>query len=402
VTRVAFTLFGGHGWTGGLNYLRNLLAALADLPGRPVQAVLFVAPDTSNGDIVPLRPWLAQAPVVVPGWAKSPRARAQRLVQSMLLQDDRVSSRAFREQGIDVVFQHAAWYGLRFDVPTLAWIADFQHRHLPGMFSRANRVKRDLGYAALSHSACALMVSSDDAAADARRFFPACVSRLVVVPFCVSPPDPAAMPPRGEVPRRYALNERYVYFPGQLWRHKNHLLLVRALALLRQQGRSVVVAMTGQPADSRNPQHPATVLRAAQAAGLESSFRFLGMVPYGDVMPLMREARALLNPSLFEGWSTTVEEAKALGVPMVLSSLEVHREQAGAAATYFDPQNPEALAAALWQAWQNEPLASDVEQREARALAAYGQARRAFAERFASVVQAVGSGRAPTPGASRS
>ena len=37
---------------------------------------------------------------------------------------------------------------------------------------------------------------------------------------------------------------------------------------------------------------------------------------------------ALLNPSHFEGWSTTVEEARALGVPMLLSDLDVHLEQA--------------------------------------------------------------------------
>ncbi len=37
---------------------------------------------------------------------------------------------------------------------------------------------------------------------------------------------------------------------------------------------------------------------------------------------------ALINPSQFEGWSTTVEEAKSLGVKMLLSDLEVHKEQA--------------------------------------------------------------------------
>jgi glycosyltransferase involved in cell wall biosynthesis len=61
----------------------------------------------------------------------------------------------------------------------------------------------------------------------------------------------------------------------------------------------------------------------------------------------MHASVALLNPSLFEGWSTTVEEAKAAGVPMVLSDLDVHKEQAGEYAIYFDRHSSFALAETL-------------------------------------------------------
>lgn len=33
-----------------------------------------------------------------------------------------------------------------------------------------------------------------------------------------------------------------------------------------------------------------------------------------------------VNPSFYEGWSTTVEEAKSIGVPLLLSDIPVHRE----------------------------------------------------------------------------
>ena len=61
----------------------------------------------------------------------------------------------------------------------------------------------------------------------------------------------------------------------------------------------------------------------------------------------MQASSALINPSLFEGWSTTVEEARSAGVPMILSDIPVHREQAGENAIYFDPSSPEALAKTL-------------------------------------------------------
>jgi glycosyltransferase involved in cell wall biosynthesis len=60
----------------------------------------------------------------------------------------------------------------------------------------------------------------------------------------------------------------------------------------------------------------------------------------------MRSCSALINPSTFEGWSTTVEEAKGLGTPMILSSLRVHKEQ-NSHAIFFDADSPEQLAEIL-------------------------------------------------------
>lgn len=386
MTRVAFTVFGGDGWTGGINYLRNLLSAMADLPGRPVEAVLFVAPETPAESISLLLPFLAQPPVVVPGWGSGVGSRAWRLLGSALLQRDFVSLRAFHAQRIDVVFQHAAWYGYWFPIPTLAWIADFQHRQLPQMFSKANRLKRDFGYAALSRCATRLMVSSDDARQDCERFFPASRGRVTVLPFCVTPPDPTLQMDPQEVRRLHDLPKRFFYMPNQLWRHKNHLIVIEALRRLKQRGEDVVVACTGKAADSRNPEHPAHVLALVKRYGLENEFRFLGLVPYEHVMPLVRAALALINPSLFEGWSTTVEEAKALGVPMLLSNISLHREQTQDMARYFDPRSADDVAACLVDAWHTLPDAGLRLVDEEHALVQYAQRRMEFAESFATTV----------------
>lgn len=388
MTRVAFTVFGGDGWTGGINYLRNLISALAELPGKPVEPVLFVAPETPAQALAEIVPHLAQPPVVVPGWAGERATRARRLWHSAVLQDDQVSQAAFAQQRIDVVFVHAAWYGLRFALPTLAWIADFQHRHLPHMFSAANRLRRDLGYAALSRCATALMLSSQDARADCERFYPRSRGKTWVLPFAVRTDPQVPQADAAAVARRHGLPERFVYLPNQLWKHKNHLGLLQALHLLRQRGVPVVVAASGSPQDSRNPGHPQHVLDMAQQLGLAQSFRFLGLIPYADLMPLMRASLAVVNPSLFEGWSTPVEEAKALGVPLLLSHLAVHREQtAGSDTLYFDPHSPAAMADALAQAWARP--AGDRAAREAAALQRYRADRQQFAQAFADKVAAL-------------
>lgn len=68
-----------------------------------------------------------------------------------------------------------------------------------------------------------------------------------------------------------------------------------------------------------------------------------------------------INPSFFEGWSTTVEEAKYRGKPILLSDLKVHREQAPAKSVFFDPNDPEDLAKKMWDLWQQATLNEDVD-----------------------------------------
>ena len=80
---------------------------------------------------------------------------------------------------------------------------------------------------------------------------------------------------------------------------------------------------------------------------LGDRFRILGLIPRRDVVSLLRSCKCLINPSLFEGWSSTVEEARAFGVPMLLSDIPVHREQMGDEATYFDPEDASDLAQKL-------------------------------------------------------
>jgi len=61
-----------------------------------------------------------------------------------------------------------------------------------------------------------------------------------------------------------------------------------------------------------------------------------------DVLAILRECSRQIDR-----WSTTVEEGKAMGIPIVLSDLDVHREQMGEAAIYFDRHSAQSLTDAL-------------------------------------------------------
>lgn len=349
--RVAFTLIGGAGWTGGVNYLENLLSAVAEQNDRTVSPVLFAGTDADPKVLTRLAPYLAEPPILSTVWNNNKWMRIARLACGFGLQCDYLSEREFKRANIDVVFQHAAWYGCRFDIPTLAWIADFQHRRLPMMFSKFNFYWRDVGYWALSHCATRLMVSSQDAKRDCETYYPRSTGRVNAVPFAVRMGSSLSAGELQEIRGLYKLPEKFYFLPNQFWRHKNHLNLIEALQLIKQSDEDIVVVASGNPKDDRNPDHPQRVLDLVKNYGLEEKFIFLGLIPFQHILPLMRLSAGVVNPSFFEGWSTTVEEAKAVGAPMLLSDLPIHREQTEGNTPFFEPNNPENIAAVLMHEW---------------------------------------------------
>ena len=96
--------------------------------------------------------------------------------------------------------------------------------------------------------------------------------------------------------------------------------------------------------------HPglSLVLAGVEPAGaLPEGAKAAGRVPEKDVPALLAGARALVLPSLAEGFGLPVLEAQAAGTPVACSDLPALREAAGDAAVFFDPHDVASIAAAL-------------------------------------------------------
>ena len=78
---------------------------------------------------------------------------------------------------------------------------------------------------------------------------------------------------------------------------------------------------------------------------------YLGIVPYEDMMSLIYNSISLINPSNFEGWSSSVEQAKSMGKKIILSNIAVHKEQDPKRAEFFDKNNHHELARIIKKIW---------------------------------------------------
>jgi glycosyltransferase involved in cell wall biosynthesis len=148
---------------------------------------------------------------------------------------------------------------------------------------------------------------------------------------------------------RLQLPERFIYYPAQTWPHKNHRGLFRALGLLRRSGLAVPLVCSGHP-----NEHQRATTRAARDAGVADLVTFAGFLPPLDVMALYRLARAIVFPSLYEGWGLPILEAFRANLPVACSSVTSLPELVGDAALVFDPHDERAIADAVHAVWADD------------------------------------------------
>ena len=100
---------------------------------------------------------------------------------------------------------------------------------------------------------------------------------------------------------------------------------------------------------------------------------------------LIRHSISVINPSLFEGWSSTVEECKYIGKNLILSNINVHHEQDPPCCIYFDPNNSNELASILEIKWDNCKGGPDFELEE-EAKKIYLKRKKSFGMSYQNIV----------------
>lgn len=366
-------------WLGGLNYHSNLFRALA-ADGSGIEPVAILP---SSGSMPAGFPSLEVVRTSFLDRMTVPWV-ARMLVRESL-QSDVLLSRELRRHRIDVL-SHSGPLGAWSSVATVSWIPDFQHRRLPQFFTPAMLRQRDRSYSEAIDRSTLVIVSSEAARRDLATFYPRYAAKARVLRFADCSTDEAREVGLDELRSRYDLPSKFFVLPNQFWVHKNHRTVVRALGLLCRSQRDVVVIATGNTHDPRYPTLFSELIAELDANGGGKAFRPLGVVPFADLAGLLRHAVGVINPSLFEGWSTTVEESKSLGKLVVLSSIDVHREQDPPRALFFSPLDASELAERLWDAWQAYDPAAET-QLMAQARRSVSENRVNFSSTFAAIAR---------------
>ena len=339
----------GDNWLGGVNYFRNLVAVFDAAGGDDLRLHLLTDDAAFLSELaLSNRVQVHVLPMLQRGSASWVMRKALQVATGrdvhLLAQIKRLNVQA-------VVFSFVPG-AVEAGIRCVPWIPDFQFKHHPELFPASVVAAEESRARKFVKHAHGLVVSSEAASNDAVAFFDARPDRLHVLHFApkmdFAPLESNVW--RDKVLARYGIDRPYVFLPNQYWQHKNHRLVAEALRALRTGGGAApLVVSTGKAEDMRNPAYFGEFEALIRSAGLQADYRVLGVIPRQDMLVLLAHSMAVLNPSRFEGWSTTVEEAKALGKPLLVSDIAVHREQVAGMANSqrFGIDDPAALAALL-------------------------------------------------------
>jgi glycosyltransferase involved in cell wall biosynthesis len=262
--------------------------------------------------------------------------------------------------------------------------------------SSAEIVTRKIEFSNIVQRAQRIVLSSRCAERDCHMLYPQSAGRTAVLKFrAFAEPEWVDTDPMQTV-SKYNLPARFALVSNWLLPTKNHNFVLDALAEVpAAERRAMHIVCTGDIYDYRNPGFYNNYLNRIHTLGLSHRVSILGVIPKRDQIQLLRAATTYLQPSLFEGWNTGVEEAQLFGRPILLSDIPVHREQAPAGATYFDPRNPASLAAKLQDVFGEPETVGDRTDIERAAFAGYGVLQLDFARTFLAMSAGASAHRGP-------
>lgn len=156
--------------------------------------------------------------------------------------------------------------------------------------------------------------------------------------------------------------ERYIIYPANISPHKNHYNLIIAWSKLKDR-KKFPLLLIGARTDSISCDkeeypidfdwHQLRLAGLIKRLGLKKNEDFfsLGFIDDKYVMGLIKNAYALIMPSLAEGGgSYPVEEALSVGTPVLCSDIPVMREHVNkrtAEICWFNPESPDSIVAAV-------------------------------------------------------
>jgi len=328
-------------WMGGLNYFKNLLAALDTIENKELDIYVYVGKKT---DIEIKKMFKKYATVIECSLfdRKSIKWFLMK-IEEKIFRTNFLLEKTFQKNNLDIL-SHSSITNFR-NLKTINWIPDFQHIHLPKMFTKSEVNQRNKKFLEIIEQSDSIVVSSHNALKDLKEFAPGFEKKSKVLQF-VSQPDESyyRMNKKNldELRQKYSIESDFFYIPNQIWKHKNHMLVFEAVKLLKRENIEISIICSGHQTDYRNENHIEDIKSFIERNNLNKNIKLLGLIDYSDVFGLMKISKAVINPSLFEGWSSTVEECKSLDKNMILSDLDVHKEQYPEA-TFFDRYNVESL-----------------------------------------------------------
>jgi glycosyltransferase involved in cell wall biosynthesis len=272
----------------------------------------------------------------------------------------RVIQEELRRNRFDVLFSPLLILEpLRSGIPSAVTIPDLQHEFYPEFFGpKVLQWRRETFRPSVFYSDVVFTISEYSKRTIVEKFH-ADPQKIVVVDLATDPEFQTSPSPQAQASfRDLRLFDEYIYYPANYWEHKNHVTLLRAMKVLRENGHpDLGLVLTGSSDGVERVQ------REIGALDLESAVRILSYQPREVIAEIYRHSRALVFASRFEGFGIPLLEAFHTGTPVVSSSAGSLPEVAGDAALLVDEMSPKSIAAGVGRILRDDGLRTQLVER---------------------------------------
>ena len=336
--KLGFIYTWDHSWIGGTYYVQNLINAVIE--AEPDLAfTAFLTSKQDEADFQSTKYSLVDTQVI------DDLSPVKKILNVIFRQMGWSAPFAARSKQVEVVYPGPGG-SFFFDIKhKLYWIPDLQDLHFPEFFSPKEIDDRTNYRQEVIANAHPIVFSSHTARKDFQKSYPTAPNRQFVLHFAVTPPNLDGIH-KEELLAKYDINTPYFICPNQFWKHKNHMVLMEAFELLNRGGNGCQLILTGHDEDRRDPKYSQMLKTKIDSIDGAS---YLGFIDRTDQLGLIQHSIAVIQPSLFEGWGTVVEDAKSLGKHVILSDIPVHREQIDKHCSFFPPSDSTELSSLMAQ-----------------------------------------------------
>lgn len=290
---------------------------------------------------------------------------------------------ALRRHEIDwVLYTSPDENSYRTGVPFVMPVFDLQHRQqpeFPEVSADGNWEELENLYRNSTRQATLILADSEIgkediiASYESEGITPDCVK---VLPYVFAPYLSAEVTASelARIRAKYTLPERYLFYPAQLWAHKNHVRIVRAIGWLKDtKGLVIEIVFCGASSGALRTKVLEEMMSEANRLGIDKQIHYLGYVPDDAMSALYSGAVGLVMPTFFGPTNIPIVEAWNFGCPVLTSDIRGIREQVGDAGLLVEPRSVEAIANGMEHLWQDSQLRAQLSRRGAQRLAAYNR-----------------------------
>jgi glycosyltransferase involved in cell wall biosynthesis len=237
-----------------------------------------------------------------------------------------------------------------YSKPTVVSMHDIQHVHFPEFFSARELKLRELYFNTTARVASMIQASSQFIQDDLVGKY-TCLNRdripIISEGVDIDKFSSSHRKYNWNIRSKYSLPEKFLFYPAQLWPHKNHITILKAINRLRSENTRIPLVMTGAAYGSRE-----SIMEYIKSKGLQDLVIYLGLVPFEDLVGLYKAAHFLIVASLYESSSLPILEAAAGGLPIIAGNTPPNIElNMQLKMTLFETLSPENLSNKIKECW---------------------------------------------------